>query len=181
MPKSIARTARSHRKLVLMLSVFVIGMFGFVAALIPLYNTLCRALGINGKTSMLAAGAPSHVVQDRTVYVEFMTVKNGGIPWEFYPETTRIQVHPGEVARLSFYAENKTDHAMTVQAIPSVTPGLAAKHIKKIQCFCFTKQTLGPHTSMHMPLLFHVDADLPKDIQTITLSYTLFDISRRAN
>jgi len=170
-----------HTRLVVILLIVVLGMFGFGFALVPIYNSLCKALGINGKlTSMV----PDHthgtlnVQNNRNVVVEFVATING-LPWEFHPNTRKITVHPGEMTKLSFYAENKTDHAMTVQAIPSVTPGIAAKYIKKTECFCFTQQTLNGHEAMDMPLLFHLDADLPPEVKTITLAYALFDVTNR--
>ncbi|MDI1352081.1 MAG: cytochrome c oxidase assembly protein, partial [bacterium] len=103
-----------------------------------------------------------------------------GVPWAFYPKIHSIKVHPGEIVKLAFYAENKTGHRMIVQAIPSVTPGLAAKYLKKTECFCFTQQTLNGHEAMEMPLLFHLDTELPAHINTVTLAYTLFDVTDRA-
>jgi len=157
-------------------------MFAFGFALVPIYNSLCKTLGINGKTNAQAIAYDSeHTAVDkrRVVEVEFVATNNGQVPWVFKPSVKRIKVHPGEVARLSFYAENRTNRTMTVQAIPSVTPGIAAKYLKKTECFCFAKQTLNGHEAMDMPLLFHLDADLPKKISTLTLSYTLFDVTGR--
>ena len=108
-----------------------------------------------------------------------MATNNSGVPWAFYPKIRKIKVHPGEIVKLEFYAENKTDNPMTVQAIPSVTPGIAAKYLKKTECFCFTQQTLNGHEAMNMPLLFHLDTDLPVQVNTVTLSYTLFDVTGR--
>jgi cytochrome c oxidase assembly protein subunit 11 len=173
---------KSHVKLVGLLACIVIGMFAFGFALVPLYNSLCKTLGINGKTnaeSIVYNVNEASIQKDRYVTVEFVAIKNGGVPWEFYPKTNKIRVHPGEIAKLSFYAENKTNHRMTVQAIPSVTPGIAAKYLKKTECFCFTQQTLNGHEAMDMPLLFHLDTELPDSVQTITLTYTLFDVSGR--
>jgi cytochrome c oxidase assembly protein subunit 11 len=171
---------KRHVKLVVTLFVLVLGMFGFGFALVPIYNSLCQTLGINGKTNNEAISydaAAAKVVHERTVTVEFIATNNGGVPWAFYPKVKKIKVHPGEMARLSFYAENKTNYPMTVQAIPSVTPGIAAKYLKKTECFCFTQQTLGGHEAMDMPLLFHLDSDLPASVSTITLAYTLFDVT----
>lgn len=173
---------KKHTVLVGGLVAIVLGMFGFGFALVPIYNSLCKALSINGKITL----APTSVAQDlkadqtREVLVQFVATKNGSVPWAFYPKIQTIKVHPGEMATLSFYAENKTNHQMTVQATPSVTPGIAAKYIKKTECFCFTQQTLNGHEAMDMPLIFHLDTDLPKDIKTLTLAYTLFDVSDRA-
>lgn len=171
---------KGHNKLVFLLALLVLGMFAFGFALVPIYNSICKTLGINGKTNPEAIAYDTSkvkVAKDRLVTVEFVATNNSGVPWAFYPKTRKIQVHPGEIAKLAFYAENKTDHPMSVQAIPSVTPGIAAKYLKKTECFCFTRQTLDGHEAMNMPLLFHLDADLPEKINTVTLSYTLFDVT----
>jgi len=173
---------KNHVKLVVLLTVVVVGMFAFGFALVPIYNSLCKSLGINGKTnteSIAYQASTVKIAHDRKVTVEFVATNNSGVPWAFYPKTHKLVVHPGEIAKLSFYAENKTDHRMTVQAIPSVTPGIAAKYLKKTECFCFTQQTLNGHEAMNMPLLFHLDANLPANVSTITLAYTLFDVSDR--
>ncbi len=170
-----------HTRLIALLFAITLGMFAFGFALVPIYNSLCKALGINGKlTSMVASHAPStmKVEKNREVVVEFVATING-VPWKFHPNIRKITVHPGEIAKLAFYAENTTTHRMTVQAIPSVTPGIAAKYIKKTECFCFTQQTLNGHEAMNMPLLFHLDADLPPEVKTITLAYALFDVTDR--
>lgn len=172
--------AKKKKRLPIILGMVALGMFGFGFALVPIYNSLCKNLGINGKTNTQAiAYDERHATIDtsREVLVEFVATNNSGVPWAFYPKITKIRVHPGEIAKLAFYAENKTDNPMTVQAIPSVTPGIAAKYLKKTECFCFTQQTLNGHEAMNMPLLFHLDPDLPKNVKTITLSYTLFDVT----
>lgn len=170
---------KSNFKVVSILTLTVIGMFGFGFALVPIYNSLCKSLGVNGKIVLERSTDVSggYDINSRLVTVEFVATNNSGIPWSFYPKTHKIKVHLGEIAKLYFYAENKTSNQMTVQAIPSVTPGIAAKYIKKTECFCFTRQTLGGHEAMNMPLLLHVDKDLPKNINTITLAYTLFDVT----
>lgn len=173
---------KNHLKLVTILVVMVLGMFGFGFALVPIYNSLCKSLGINGKTnteSIAYNPATVNIAHDRAIMVEFVATNNSGVPWAFYPKTQKLTVHPGEIAKLAFYAENKTNHRMTVQAIPSVTPGIAAKYLKKTECFCFTQQTLNGHEAMDMPLLFHLDTDLPANVSTITLAYTLFDVTDR--
>jgi cytochrome c oxidase assembly protein subunit 11 len=158
-------------------------MFAFGFALVPIYNSLCQSLGINGKTNNRAIAYEEKnaiIKKDREITVEFVATKSSSVPWEFYPKTTKLKVHPGEIAKLAFYAENQSNHQMTVQAIPSVTPGIAAKYLKKTECFCFTQQTLEGHEAMDMPLLFHLDPDLPASVKTITLSYTLFDVTGRS-
>jgi cytochrome c oxidase assembly protein subunit 11 len=173
---------KDHTKLLVILAVIVVGMFGFGFALVPIYNSLCKVLAINGKTNTeaIAYDVSKAKIADREVLVEFVATNNGGVPWAFYPKIHKLKVHPGEIAKLAFYAENKTNHRMVVQAIPSVTPGIAAKYLKKTECFCFTQQTLNGHEAMNMPLLFHLDTDLPENVKTITLSYTLFDVTDRA-
>lgn len=171
---------KSHIKLVGLLFLIALGMFAFGFALVPIYNTLCSTLGINGKTNKAPIAydpATATIAHDRVIVVQFVATNNGGVPWAFYPKTSTLRVHPGEIAKLAFYAENKTNHKMVVQAIPSVTPGIAAKYLKKTECFCFTQQTLNGHEAMDMPLLFHLDNDLPASVKTITLAYTLFDVT----
>lgn len=173
---------RRHTKLVGGLIIAGLLMFVFGFALVPIYNSLCKALSINGKVVLDTSGYDAkkpQVVTDRTITVQFVATNTGGVPWDFYPKTHEITIHPGKVARLAFYAENKTNRRMTIQAIPSVTPGVAAKYIKKTECFCFTQQTLNGHEAMDMPLLFHLDPDLPESIKTITLAYALFDVTDR--
>lgn len=173
---------RRHTKLVGGLAVAGVLMFAFGFALVPIYNSLCKALSINGKVVL---DAERYIEQDhpalagRKVLVQFVATNTGGVPWDFYPKTKTVTLQPGKVARLAFYAENKTNRRMTIQAIPSVSPGIAAKYIKKTECFCFTQQTLNGHEAMDMPLLFHLDPELPASIKTITLAYALFDVSDR--
>jgi cytochrome c oxidase assembly protein subunit 11 len=174
--------AKNQVKLLALLFAIVLGMFGFGFALVPIYNSLCKTLNINGKTNSepIAFDAKkTQPISSRNVVVQFVATKNSTLDWLFYPKTTEVRIHPGEMTRLAFYAENQTNFRMTVQAIPSVTPGIAAKYLKKTECFCFTQQTLNGHEGMNMPLLFHLDKDLPKEIKTITLSYTLFDVTHR--
>ena len=171
-----------HKKLLIILVAIVIAMFGFCFALVPIYNSLCKVLGINGKIDVTVAAKSSNnknIQADRLVEVQFVATNGGGVLWDFYPTTKKVKIHPGEMVRLAFYAENKTNHTMTVQAIPSVTPGEAAKFIKKTECFCFTQQTLNGHGAMNMPLMFHLDANLPSNVKTVTLAYTLFDVTSR--
>jgi cytochrome c oxidase assembly protein subunit 11 len=142
---------------------------------------MCKSLGINGKTSNVAYDVKKNGLIDKSrwVTVEFMTMNASGVPWKFKPSIKKVKIHPGEMKRLSFYAENFSDKPMIVQAIPSVAPGVAAKYFKKTECFCFTQQQLNAHEAMDMPLLFHLDVELPKEISTVTLSYTLFDVTAR--
>jgi cytochrome c oxidase assembly protein subunit 11 len=154
----------------------VVGMFGFVFALVPLYDVLCDVTGLNGKTRNEAEQfTDTGPDLTRTVTVEFLASVNESMPWEFEPAVTRMKVHPGQVHQTSFFARNRTGVAMVGQAVPSVTPGLAALHFRKTECFCFTEQRFAPGEAREMPLVFMVDKDLPKDITTLTLAYTFFD------
>lgn len=168
--------SKKHRITILLLTLLVILMFGFGYALVPIYNTLCQALGLNGKTG--GPTAQSNLVDEsRWVTVQFLATNNANLPWKFYPVTTKIKIHPGENTKVAYFAENDSSKNMTVQAVPSVTPGLAAKFLKKTECFCFNRQTLKSKESMEMPLIFHLDTHLPKQYNTVTLAYTLFDVT----
>jgi cytochrome c oxidase assembly protein subunit 11 len=168
-----------NRRLLVKLIFIILGMFAFSYALVPLYNVMCKALGVNGKTGGSTQYNYVKIDKDRTITIEFIASNNDYLPWAFHPNLKKLRFHPGELKRVSFFAENDSDHEMTVQAIPSVTPGIAAKYLKKTECFCFTQQTLKQHEKMDMPILFHIDPALPKYIHTITLSYTLFDVTGR--
>src|SRR3989338_3834999 len=152
-------TKKSSRRIALFSSVFVVGMFFFGYALVPIYNVLCSTLGINGKPSMYAAASVSPIDKTRKISVQFLTTNNASLPWTFYPLVTSVEIYPGENRRIDFYAKNETNRTMTVQAIPSVTPSQAARYLKKTECFCFTLQTFAPHQGMDMPLLFHIDRE----------------------
>jgi len=173
--------SKSHVKLVCGLMALVLGMFGFGFALVPIYNSLCKSLGINGKVYYQAGSYDESTAKndEREIIVEFVATSNSSLPWVFYPKMNKIVIHPGKIAKLAFYAENQSNFPMTVQAIPSITPGIAAKYLKKTECFCFTQQTLNGHEAMDMPLLFHLDPELPANVKTITLSYTLYDVTDR--
>jgi cytochrome c oxidase assembly protein subunit 11 len=151
-------------------------MFGFGFALVPLYDVFCDITGLNGKTGRieLEEALSQTVDEDRLVTVEFLGVVHSELPWEFRPMVRRIKVHPGEVTEVNYYAMNKTDNIVAGQAIPSLAPGLAAKYFNKTECFCFTRQSLGPGEAKEMPLRFVVDPALPEDVRTVSLSYTFF-------
>ena len=165
------------------LVVVAVMMFAFVfVVMVPLYNVLCDALGINGKTSGQAyTSVPAAVDESRTVTIQFVATNNEGMPWEFGPSTTAMQVHPGAVNDTVFYARNPMPQPMVAQAIPSVSPARAAEYFHKTECFCFNQQPLDGKTAANMPLQFIINQDLPRDIKTITLSYTIFDVTDMAS
>jgi cytochrome c oxidase assembly protein subunit 11 len=157
----------------------VVAMFAFVfVVMVPLYNVLCDALGINGKTSGLRyESVQIQVDESREVTIQFVATNNEGMPWEFGPTTTMMKVHPGAVNDTVFFARNPLSRDMVAQAIPSISPARAAEYFHKTECFCFNQQPLRGQQSADMPLQFIVDQDLPRDIKTITLSYTIFDVT----
>jgi cytochrome c oxidase assembly protein subunit 11 len=162
------------------LLVVVGGMFCFGFALVPMYNALCQLTNLNGKDrGMLVSAnvAGEKVDQTRTVKVEFVTTVNGGRVWSFKAEQPSIEVHPGQLYSVNFVARNQRDEVVVGQAVPSVTPWAAAKHLRKTECFCFNQQTFAANEEKHMPVRFMLDPDLPKDVETVTLSYTFFDVS----
>jgi cytochrome c oxidase assembly protein subunit 11 len=173
---------QSNKRLIIKLVVLVIGMFGFGFALVPLYSVVCKVTGLNGKTQNIddAAAQAMAVDTSRWVTVEFTTTVNEGMPWEFRPQINKMRVHPGEVATATFYARNLTDAPMVGQAVPSLSPRVAAQYFKKIECFCFTRQTLNPKEAKEMPLRYVVEPDLPREVKTITLAYTFFDTDTQA-
>mgnify|MGYP001117927097 CR=1 FL=1 len=165
------------------LAVVSVAMFAFVfVVMVPLYNVLCDALGINGKTDGTQyTSVPVAVDESRTITVQFVATNNEGMPWEFGPSVTAMKVHPGAVNDTVFFARNPLSKDMVAQAIPSISPSRAVKYFHKTECFCFNQQPLEANTDAEMPLQFIVDQDLPTDIQTITLSYTIFDVTDAVN
>lgn len=165
------------------LVVTAVCMFAFVfVVMVPLYNVLCDALGINGKTAGEAyTSVPAAIDESRSVTIQFIATNNDGMPWDFAPSQTAMSVHPGAINDTVFYARNPMQDAMVAQAIPSISPSRAAEYFHKTECFCFNQQPLDGESSAEMPLQFIVDQDLPRDIRTITLSYTIFDVTDMAN
>lgn len=167
---------KKNARLVRTLLLVVVGMFGFGFALVPLYDVLCDITGLNGKPASTAVKSVVYPVdKSREITVEFMTALNEKTPLVFRSELKKLIVHPGEYYTVNFYAENMTDKVMVAQAIPSISPGLAAEYFKKTECFCFTEQTFKPREGKTMPVRFVVNPELPKQYKTITLAYTFFD------
>ncbi|MDF3054294.1 MAG: cytochrome c oxidase assembly protein [Gammaproteobacteria bacterium] len=180
MPDStkLEKNRKSVRHQTFIMLLIAVLMFGFGYALVPLYNVLCDAFGINGKTGgQTAQSVVSSVDKHRTITVQFVSMNNAKLPWKFYPYRKSVDIHPGENTRVAYFAKNESGKTMVVQAIPSVAPSEAAKYLKKTECFCFERQTLADGETMDMPLLFHIDRDIPEDVKEITLSYTLFDVT----
>ncbi|WP_298773687.1 cytochrome c oxidase assembly protein [uncultured Shewanella sp.] len=170
--------ANSNKRLIRFLLLGAISMFGFGFALVPLYDVLCEQLGINGKTQNTASRyIDNEVDKSRTITVEFISQVQKDMPWEFTPQVNRMKVHPGELVRTHFTAENLSNKQIVGQAIPSVSPGMGAAYFNKTECFCFNQQTLTPKSNADLPLIFYVDPALPDNISTLTLSYTLYNIT----
>ncbi|WP_313570186.1 cytochrome c oxidase assembly protein [Comamonas terrigena] len=173
---------RDNLRMVGKLAVVAVGMFAFGYALIPIYKHVCEALGINvlavserqvpGNSS--AVPANTQVDTSRTITVEFDANARG--PWEFKPERHSLQVHPGELATVMYEFQNVQNHRMAAQAIPSYAPRNAAPHFNKLECFCFNQYVLEPGERKEWPVAFVIDPKLPKDVTTITLSYTFFEV-----
>ena len=169
-------------KMVGKLGVITLGMFAFGYALVPMYKAICEATGIN----VLAVGeqqvpgnsarvpANSQVDLSRTITVEFDTNARG--PWLFKPAVRSVQVHPGEMKTVMYEFQNVQDRVMSAQAIPSYAPKQAMSHFNKLECFCFSQYTLQPGEKKEWPVVFVIDSKLPKDVTTITLSYTFFEV-----
>jgi len=164
------------------LGVIALGMFAFGYALVPMYRAICEATGINvlaigerqvpGSASKMPAN--TQVDRSRTITVEFDVNARG--PWHFKPAVRSLQVHPGELTTVMYEFQNIQNRTMAAQAIPSYAPKQSAAHFNKLECFCFTQYTLAPGEKKAWPVAFVIDPRLPRDVTTITLSYTFFEV-----
>jgi cytochrome c oxidase assembly protein subunit 11 len=177
------RLLRDNRQLMIKLVLIAALMFGFGYALVPLYRAICNALGINvlsvSEQTTSALGkktvAPNtQIDRTRTITVEFDANARG--PWEFKPAQRSLQVHPGELATVMYEFQNMQNRTMAAQAIPSYAPMQAGPHFNKLECFCFNEYVLAPGEKKQWPVAFVIDPKLPKDVTTITLSYTFFEV-----
>ena len=163
------------------LSFLVAGMFVFGFALGPLYTKICEATGVNGRMKVVANQfAAGQVDASRTVTVEFVTTVNGSPLWKFSPEQPSVKVHPGQLVTVNFYAKNMQDKQLVAQAVPNIAPSTAAPHLRKTECFCFKQQPFKPGEEKHMPVRFMLDPAMPAGVDTVTLSYTFFDVTELA-
>jgi cytochrome c oxidase assembly protein subunit 11 len=169
-------------KMVGKLGVITLGMFAFGYALVPIYRAICEATGINvlalterqipGTSTRLPAN--TQVDYSRSITVEFDVNARG--PWHFKPAVRSLQVHPGELTTVMYEFQNVQNRTMSAQAIPSYAPKQAASHFNKLECFCFNQYTLAPGEKKEWPVAFVIDPKLSKDVTTITLSYTFFEV-----
>ncbi|QUM77572.1 cytochrome c oxidase assembly protein [Moritella sp. 24] len=168
-------TAPKIKKQLRILIFSVIGMFGFGFALIPLYDVFCDITGLNGKDyTRTSTTETTSIDNSRIVKVEFVTYLNKQLPWKFEPEIKSIELHPGERYQVSFTATNQSNEDTFGRAVPSISPGYGAQYLVKTECFCFQEQMLMANEEAMMPLIFYIDPNIPSDISTLTLAYTLF-------
>ena len=173
---------RDNRRMVGKLVVIAAMMFGFGYAMVPMYKSICEALGINvlSQSELQIPGAPrgvaanTQVDRSRSITVEFDANARG--PWEFKPAVRSLTVHPGEITTVMYEFKNVQPRVMAAQAIPSYAPKQAMPHYNKLECFCFNEYTLKPGEGREWPVVFVIDPKLPKDVTTITLSYTFFEV-----
>ncbi|MFP3890158.1 cytochrome c oxidase assembly protein [uncultured Ralstonia sp.] len=168
---------RLNRSMLGKLAVVVVIMFGFGYAMVPLYKKICEVTNINVLNTRDEDGGAlrnTQVDTSRTITVEFDSNSQG--PFRFRPVKNSMEVHPGEINQIVYEVVNKEGRPVSAQAIPSYAPKQATEFFKKIECFCFKQQTLTANESREMPVVFVIDPDLPKDVKTITLSYTFFEI-----
>ena len=182
-PLRTRRLQRDNRALVLKLAVIAALMFGFGYALVPLYKSICEALGINvlslSERQVSGVGKPTigsntQIDRSRTITVEFDANSRG--PFDFKPAQRSLEVHPGELTTVMYEFRNVQNRTLAAQAIPSYAPMQASAHFNKLECFCFNEYTLAPGESRRWPVAFVIDPKLPKDVHTITLSYTFFEV-----
>ncbi|WP_422102137.1 cytochrome c oxidase assembly protein [Vreelandella sp.] len=159
----------------------LIGMFAFAFALVPLYDVFCRITGLNGKVDTTAkAIIHEEVDQSRYITVQFITRGSAGLPWQMSVETRQMRVHPGQTAEVDFTFTNNSHQETWGRAVPSVSPSSATTHLRKVSCFCFQEQQLQGDERLTIPLIFQLARDLPEEINTITLVYTLYPVQRIA-
>ncbi|MDE2089423.1 MAG: cytochrome c oxidase assembly protein [Gammaproteobacteria bacterium] len=174
---------RANRRVVLYALGVVVGMFAFGFALVPLYKTFCTLTGWNGQTGQITQAQALAKRPDtrRWVTIEFVTNVNENMPWEFRALKARMQIHPGMLYKVDFYARNLSSRPVVGRAVDSMAPNIAARYLKKTQCFCFSNHLLKPGQQIRMPVQFILDPALPEEINTVTLSYTFFDTGAAAS
>lgn len=174
----VSQLPANQQTLVKLLVVAVL-MFGFGYAMVPFYRAICDALGLNNvvKADIVAN---TQVDAGRFVTIEFDANLRSNLPWTFTPVEKSVRIHPGAFTQVTYEVRNRSDRPVTGQAIPSFGPQLAGRYFKKLDCFCFTQQTLAPGETRMMPVTFVVEPALPQDVNTVTLSYTFFEVEGKA-
>lgn len=158
--------------------IVLFGMFAFAFALVPLYDVFCQVTGLNGKVNDRAQSIVSEETDTaRYINVQFITRSGGGLPWRLEVEHQQIRVHPGQPTEVNFAFTNQSDEALSGRAVPSVSPSQASRYLRKVNCFCFEEQHLKAGERVEMPLVFQLTRDLPAEVKTVTLVYTLYPVS----
>ena len=169
---------QGSKKTIRTLCFAVLGMFTFSFALVPLYNVFCEVTGLNGKIELRATNDTNIEIENgRDVSIQFVSHNNEEMPWIFEPSEDSIKIKTGKYHTATFYVKNPTDRTMIAQAIPSVAPSNAASHLKKLECFCFEQQELAPGEDALLPVRLIFDDKLPSAINSVVLSYTIFDVT----
>ncbi len=176
----MSNTANANKLVLKKLAVLSVLMFGFGYAMVPLYKKICEVTGINQVERPGAPLANSQVDRSRVVTMEFDANIRSELPWQFKPLQASIKVHPGELVQVEYEVRNASDQPITGQAIPSYGPQVAAQYFRKLECFCFAKQDFAPGEVRRMPVVFVLGSGLPKDVNTVTLSYTFFRVEGAA-
>jgi len=164
-----------NRQLMAKLLVIAVGMLGFGFAMVPLYRQVCDALGLTQTRAIVAAN--TQVDASRDVTVELIA-SSAGLPWRFEALDRSVRLHPGELATVRYRVANTLGRAVTARAVMNTAPANAARWIEKTECFCFTNQTLAAGESREMPVVFRVKNGAPADLDTISLSYTFFEVPK---
>jgi len=172
----LGQRGRDNRRMRLKLSVVALAMFGFGFALVPFYEKICQALGVNYLIAPDTASANTQVDLTRRVTIE-LDANSHDLAWRFRPMLRHLTVHPGELTQIEYEIANVRGTPVTAQAIPSYGPQRAGLYFRKLECFCLTQQTLAAGETRRMPVVFLIDPALPKDVNTITLSYTFFEVA----
>jgi cytochrome c oxidase assembly protein subunit 11 len=173
MTKSISR-----RNLALRLVALAAVMCGFGYLLRPVYSALCRVTGFMGPQTADAVSANTRADAHRSVLIQFNSNLRDGLPWKFHAAQT-VEIHPGQLVRVSYDARNDSDRSISGRAIATYTPAVAAAYMRKLECLCTSIQTLAPHEVRRMPVVFTIDPSLPSDVPVVTLSYTFFEVRGR--
>ena len=168
--------ALDNRRTLTKLSIVAALMFGFGFALVPFYEKICQALGVNSLVERNDAPVSTQVDATRTVTIE-LDANSHNLPWRFRALTPHIDVHPGQLVHVEYEVANVRGSPVTGQAVVSYGPALAGRYLRKLECFCYQAQTLAAGETRRMPVTFVVDPQLPKDVHTITLSYTFFEVA----
>ena len=183
-PSSHSRSPRANsgvRRTVVRSVAVLMGMFAFAFALVPLYDVFCRITGINGKVETSAqALVHEEVDTSRYVTVQFITRNSAGLPWNLEVETRQVRIHPGQSAEVDFAFQNASGEGTWGRAVPSVSPSNASRHLRKMSCFCFEEQHLEAGERLELPLVFQLARDLPPEVNTVTLVYTLYPVDRQS-